>query len=280
MEHRGFVLGMGQILVEGGEVERNLARARAMIADAARRDCQIVVLPECLDCGWTWPGTAEAAQPIPGPHCDALRAAARDGGIYVVAGLAERADDRVYNAAVLISPGGEILIRYRKINELTIAHPYYATGDRLRVVETPLGVLGVNICADNFPDSLVLGHSLARMGCEVLVSPCAWAVDADYDNNAEPYGGIWRESYGTLAKLYDMTVVGVSNVGWLRAGPWEGRKCIGCSLAVGPGGEVAAAGPYGEQAEALIRVEVRPQSREATGTAIAPLLRARGYDGP
>jgi hypothetical protein len=55
-----------------------------------------------------------------------------------------------------------------------------------------------------------------------------------------------------------MTVVGVSNVGWLRAGPWKGRKCIGCSLAVGPGGRVLAQGPYGEAAEAMIPVEIEP----------------------
>ena len=48
----------------------------------------------------------------------------------------------------------------------------------------------------------------------------------------------------------------MSNVGWLTAGPWKGRKCIGRSLAVGPGGEVLALGPYGEGAEELIVIEV------------------------
>jgi hypothetical protein len=52
-----------------------------------------------------------------------------------------------------------------------------------------------------------------------------------------------------------VTVIGVSNVGWLTGGPWKGRKCIGCSLAVGPGG-VLARGAYGEAAEQLVPVEV------------------------
>ena len=32
------------------------------------------------------------------------------------------------------------------------------------------------------------GHALGRMGARLLLSPCAWAVDADHDNAREPYG--------------------------------------------------------------------------------------------
>jgi hypothetical protein len=77
-----------------------------------------------------------------------------------------------------------------------------------------------------------------------------------------------------------MTVIGVSNVGWLSAGPWAGRKCIGASLAVGPGGEILARGPYGESAEALIPVSVDVRPPIARGTGFAGALRARGYTGP
>ena len=85
------------------------------------------------------------------------------------------------------------------------------------------------------------------MGAQVILSPSAWAVDADHDNARDPYGKLWRDSYTELARLYDVTVIGVSNVGPITGGPWAGRKCIGCSLAVGPGGEVLAEGPYGER---------------------------------
>jgi hypothetical protein len=58
------------------------------------------------------------------------------------------------------------------------------------------------------------------------LSPSAWAVDADHDNAREPYGKLWLDAYTELARLYDVTVVGVSNVGRLTGGPWAGRKCI------------------------------------------------------
>ena len=111
---RKFSLGMGQMLVEGGDVEANLRRATHMIQEAARQGCRIVVLPECLDLGWTYPGARELAQPIPGAFSERLCDAARRAQIYVVAGLTERAHDRIYNAAILIDPKGDILLKHRK----------------------------------------------------------------------------------------------------------------------------------------------------------------------
>jgi predicted amidohydrolase len=69
-----FLLGMGQMLVEGGDAAGNLGRAVRMIREAAQRGCHIVVLPECLDLGWTFPGARELAKPIPG---DSVTSSAR-----------------------------------------------------------------------------------------------------------------------------------------------------------------------------------------------------------
>ena len=78
------------MLVEGGQASQNLQRATEMIRRAAEQNCAIVVLPECLDLGWTDPAARELAQPIPGPHSDRLAQAAQQAGLYVVAGLTER----------------------------------------------------------------------------------------------------------------------------------------------------------------------------------------------
>ncbi|MHC4398548.1 MAG: carbon-nitrogen hydrolase family protein [Planctomycetota bacterium] len=273
-------LAMGQLLVEGGKLDDNLQRAVKSIREAASRGRRLIVLPECLDLGWTHPSAAELAQPIPGATSAPLCQAAREAGVYVAAGLTERDGARLYNAAVLIDPSGQILLKHRKINVLAIAQHMYSTGDRLAVAHTPLGTVGLNVCADNFPDSLSLGHTLGRMGAQIILSPCAWAVDADHDPVAEPYGGLWRESYVPLARLYEMPVIGTSNVGWLSEGPWKGRKCIGCSLAVDGRGEIVAEGPYGDGAEALVEVSVELVPRTATGTSIAGMLKRKGYDGP
>ena len=276
-----YKIGMGQMLVTGGEVEENLSRAVAVIEKAAENGCRIVLLPECLDCGWTHPRSSELAEPIPGAYSNRLAKAARDNNIHVVSGLTEKSGEHTYNSALLFSNTGEILLKHRKINVLTIAQDIYSIGDRLGVVHTPLGTIGINICADNFPNSLVFAHSLARMGAQIILSPSAWAVDADHDNIKNPYGGGWRNSYELLAIMYDITVISVSNVGWINAGVWKGRKCIGCSMAVGPpGGKLLAECPYGVEAEHLEVVDVELLPRKVKGTAISEMLKEKGYKSP
>jgi predicted amidohydrolase len=275
-----FRVGMAQILVEGGRPIANVRRAAAAIHTAAELDCRLVVLPECLDFGWTDPSARDLAHSIPGMYFDPLAQAAREANIHVAAGLVERHAGRLFNAAVLIGPHGDLLLHHRKINELDIALDLYTVGDRLGVIQTELGMLGLSICADNFSDSLAIAHVLCRMGAQVILSPSAWAVDADHDNEREPYGKLWLDAYTKLTSLYDVTVIGVSNVGPITGGPWRGRKCIGSSLAMGPGGKVLARGPYGETAEAVVCVEVTPRSPIARGTRVAEELRARGYVGP
>src|SRR5688500_14502271 len=92
-------VGMGQILVEGGRPDENLSRAERMIASAAEAECDVVVLPECMDLGWMDPSARELAEPIPGPRAERLARAARQNKVHVVAGLTEREGERIYNAA-------------------------------------------------------------------------------------------------------------------------------------------------------------------------------------
>ncbi len=277
LKHR---IAMGQMLVEGGKPEANLARAERFIKEAAEKRCRLIVLPECLDFGWTDPSARAHAQPIPGAHSDRLAQAAIENQIFVVAGLVERDGERLYNAAILIDPCGQVLLVHRKINELTVAHDLYSIGDRLAVAETELGTLALSICADNKMDSLVIGHALARMGAQLLLAPSAWALDASHDLVAQPYGEKWRRSYGELGRLYDLPVVGVSNVGWVTDGPWKGRKVVGCSLATNNRGEPIAQAPAGESAEALVIAEIELRQPRVRGTQIPEDLVSRGYTGP
>lgn len=276
----GYRAGLGQILVEGGKPDANLERAVTMIERAASEDCRVVVLPECLDFGWTDPSARQGAQPIPGAHTDRLAEAARAHAIWVVAGLVERSGNKLYNASILLDPEGTIVLHHRKINELDIGLELYSVGDRLQVAETELGTVAIPICADNYWTSRAVGHVLCRMGAQVLLSPSAWAVAPEHDEQTDPYGDDWIPSYTELARLYDTTVLGVSNVGAITAGPWSGRPCIGKSLAVGPGGTILAQGPYGVDAATLVVVDVEPQQPVAAGSAIADALHDRGYDGP
>ncbi len=274
-----FRLAIGQMLVEGGRIRENLKRSERMVSNASRERCQVIVLPECLDVGWTHPSAREFARKIPGETSDRLCKAAKRNNIMVVAGLTERENDRIYNSALLIDPSGRILLKHRKINILKIAQDIYTIGNTLSVAETKFGTIGVNICADNFRNSLAIGHVLARMGAHFIFSPSAWAADPQHDN-IEQAMQEWKRAYSELSKLYEITIVGVSNVGWIEAGPWKGREVIGRSLAVGPNGEVLTEGPCGHDAEALIALNVQAEPRNVKGTDYGQYLKEKGYEGP
>src|SRR5213592_354352 len=144
-------LGLVQMYVEPGDKRANLARAKEMIARAASGGAQVVVLPEAMDCGWTHPSARTLASAVPGGDTfELLSGAARSHRVSVCSGLIERHDERLYNAAVLIDPAGNLLLHHRKLNELDIAHDLYAQGDRLGVAHTPLATFGVMVCADGF----------------------------------------------------------------------------------------------------------------------------------
>ncbi|MCX8155374.1 MAG: carbon-nitrogen hydrolase family protein [Verrucomicrobiae bacterium] len=257
-----FRLAMIQMHVMPGDKAGNLARACHWLREARRQGAEMAVMPEAFTTGWTHPAAREAAEEIPQGETSALLCRmARELGLYVCAGLVERAGDQLYNSAILVHPEGRVLLHHRKINELDIAHELYGLGDRLQVTPTPFGRLGLMICADGFAPGLALSRALGLMGADVILSPCAWAVPADHDPRREPYGRLWRESYGPVAREFGLWIAGVSNVGPITAGPWAGRKCIGSSMLVRPDGEVALQGPYGVEAEALLTATIRVAAR-------------------
>jgi predicted amidohydrolase len=267
---------MGQMLVEGGEPERNLVRAEKMIDDAARAGAHIILLPECLDLGWTHPSALTEAESIPGPRSDRLIAAARRNNVYLCAGLTELDGERVYNSAIFSAPDGTLLHKYRKINELAVGHVYYALGRSLSVIETPIGNIGINICADNYSDSIELGHALARMGAQIILSPSSWTVDYSVTDDHEEYRDKWLKPYLTLASLYNLVIVSVTSVGVIVGGPYEGKKMVGCSLVVGKNG-VMFRGKYNEFAGTLSVVDFEVPPEHEQGTLIGDMLKRKQY---
>ena len=268
-------IGMGQLLVEGGEPDRNLKRAGKMLEEAAEKSCRLVLLPECLDFAWTHPSAKTEAQPIPGPYSDILCKLAKTYNLYLCAGLTERSEDKVYNTAIFISPEGNILLKYRKINVLTVAQDIYSIGETLSVVKTPFGVVGVNICSDNYIDSLDIGHTLARMGAQIILSPSSWTVDYSTVEGDILYGKKWLKPYQTLAVAHDLIVVSATAVGVIVGGVYEGKKMVGCSLAVNKDG-IVAEGKYNEFAGQLVITDITIPPPRALGTAIGESLKMRG----
>lgn len=266
-----FKLALAQMPVVGGQMVRNLSCAADFITRAAKEGADVVLLPEALDCGWCHSSASQCAGSIPdGEACQRLCEAAKTHGIHVCAGLVERDGGKLFNSAVLISAEGEVLLHHRKINELAMAHDLYACGDRLGVVDTPCGTIGLMICADGFAADLAVSRALGLMGAQIILSPCAWAVPPDHNNTEEPYGQLWLDSYGPVAKEFGLWIAGASNVGPITEGEWSGHPCIGCSLVVGPDGKPVLRGPYGVDAAELLLLDIELHASPFRGDGCVP----------
>ncbi len=261
-----FKLALIQMLVEGGRREANLFRAEERVVEAAVNGAKIVVLPEALPLGWTDPSAAAEADAIPdGGTFLFLSRVARENQVYLCSGVVERGGGAVFNSAILLDPEGALLLHHRKLNELAVAHELYGQGDRLGVCRTPLATFGIMICSDAFARGQIVSRTLGLMGAEVILSPCSWAVPADRDQTKDPYGALWLDNYAPVARDFHVWIAGVSNVGVLRSGPWEGRHCIGNSLLINPDGKTALQGSYGPAAEEILYADLEPRPRPARG---------------
>ncbi|MCU0960590.1 MAG: nitrilase family protein [Pirellulaceae bacterium] len=158
-----------------GNKAANLAVMQAFVEEAARREVQLLLFPECCICGY-WhlrrldrAAMLELAEPVPdGPSVRQLCAWSAAHGMTIGAGLVERDDDgRLYNAAVVAMPDGR-WVCHRKLHAFVSEH--LSSGDHFTVFDTPHGWrMAVLICYDNNIIENVRACALA--GAEILLAP-------------------------------------------------------------------------------------------------------------
>ncbi len=258
-------IGMAQLLVEGGEHERNFERAAKLIREAKQQQCDLVLLPETIDFAWTHPSALIESQPIPGPFAQHFQQLATELNIWLCLGLTERVNQKNYNSALLIDNLGEIQLKYHKINLLEVEFPFYEVGQKLEVVSTPFGKIGINICADNYIHSLHNAHMLARMGAQLILSPSSWTVDHFVTEEMDPYKEKWIKPLSAIASCYHIPLISTTSVGYIVGGPYEGKKMVGCSLAVDESG-ILAEGTFNEFAGELTVVDISLKQPTKKGT--------------
>ena len=171
------------------EIEANLAAAAHHLAEAARQGALLAALPENFAFMGRDSGDKRAvAEPDgAGRIQNFLADTARRLKIWVVGGtipLRQEVDGRVAAACLVYDSEGQRAARYDKIHLFDVDVPgsseshresaHTVPGHEPRVVDTPVGKLGLAVCYDmRFPE---LFRVLSRQGADLFVVPAAFTV--------------------------------------------------------------------------------------------------------
>jgi formamidase len=110
-------------------------------------------------------------EPIPGPVSDRLCELARSLNRWLIPGSMYEVDgDKLYNTALVISPQGEIIRKYRKMFPWLPYEDGVTPGNEFCVFDIPdVGRFGLCICYDMwFPE---VARTLVWQGAEVILQP-------------------------------------------------------------------------------------------------------------
>ena len=176
-------------MASGTNVSANLIEVSRQIVSAAQDGAKLIVLPE----NFAIMGMDDADQVKiaenegSGQIQDFLSEQAKKNNVWLIAGtipLKSNNENKVYAACLVYNEKGEQISRYDKIHlfdvHLEITSETYKesetieAGNKVVVVDTPFGKIGLAICYDlRFPE---LFRQLVLQGAEIIVVPSAFTA--------------------------------------------------------------------------------------------------------
>jgi deaminated glutathione amidase len=162
-------VGLAQLAVLNNKTEGNLARAEQLVKQAASDGCQLVVLPEAFVTGLNLPNCRKIATSVPGPLTSWLSTLAASQQVWLAAGVLEQDAESIYSSAVLIDGEGQLVDVYRRSVIYDLESHFIASGSGCRVVDSPIGRIGLVLGYDiQFPEVL---RGMFAERVEIVICP-------------------------------------------------------------------------------------------------------------
>jgi nitrilase len=270
------------------DIEKSLSRAIELIAEAARRQAQLVVFPEAWLPGYpAWLNVCrdvsvagyapmkriyaqlqEQSILVPGRVTAVLAEAARRYKLTLVMGVQERVGDGIargtlYNTVLTFGPGGELLNRHRQLsplhNEKLIWSP--GGGEGIRPVATPIGPLGTSIGSEHWMP--MVRQALHLGGEEIHVA--LWSAVGEMNQIASRHyameGRCFVISAGGIMRTQDLPRE--LELSAQYAGNPPEFLLDGGSAVIGPDGRYVAGPTFGSEVILLARINLE-RIREET----------------
>lgn len=267
-----------QVECDVGDAAENLARAGALVEQAACRGARVVVLPELTSGGYVltedlW----NTAEPFDGVTVSWLARTAGRLGVYLGTSFLEADGRDFYNTFVLATPRGDIAGRVRKNPPASAEAYFFRAGNDSHVIHTELGRIGVGICYEALLHERVA--ELFRASVDLLLLPMSagtpMAVFPIRRKDADAYDGMLRQLAAHHAKALGVPVVMANKCGPLVTAlpgmmPMQRTSFPGLStIADSDGAVVSQLGR--EQGVACAEVTLDPERK----AAVAPQAHGR-----
>ena len=243
------VVAVAQIEPIIGETERNVDKSLEFCVRAADQEAKLIVLPELCNTGYTFSSRDEAnalAEPVPeGPTAMAWLEFCRDSGAYIVAGITEEDNGKLFNSSVVLGPRGHVGT-FRKLHLWNRENLFFEPGDRgCPVFHLPFGRIATFICYDGwFPE---LYRLATIQGADLLCVPTNWVPIPGQAEGQQAMANIL-----CMANAHSNSVfIAAAD----RVGVERGQPFVGQSLIVAPTGWPVA-GPASEDKEELLIADI------------------------
>ena len=253
--------------------QENIDKAIDYITKAAKAHADIAVLPEMFNCPYSNLYFADYAEEAAGETYNALSAAAKENGIYVVGGsMPEKDGEKVYNTSFVFNRKGEQIARHRKAHLFDIdvkggqrffESETFTAGNEVTVFDTEFGTMGLCICFDiRFPE---LCRLMALKGAKVMFAPSA------FNMTTGPLH--WETLFKTRAVDNQYFTVGVS--------PARNEKGVyvayGNTIAVDPWGKIIYRAD-GEEAMEILDIDLGEVEQVREQLPLLSALRRNMYE--
>ena len=202
----------------------NIARAEALVREAAGQGAQIVLLPELFErpyfCQERRYDYLDYALPVSeNPAVARMQTVAKELSLVIPVSFYERDGNSQYNSVAMIDADGSLLGVYRKTHipdDHFYQEKFYFTpgNSGFRVFETRYGRVGVGICWDQwFPEA---ARAMALLGADIILYPTAIGSEPILLTDSMPH---WRRTMQGHAAANIIPVVAANRVGEERVTP-------------------------------------------------------------
>jgi len=190
-------VGLIQFEPKLGKLTENISTLQCLLEKAHEAD--LIVLPELSNSGYNFESREQAfelSEEIKsGDYAEFLSAQAKKNNIFIVSGINERSENRLFNSSILVGPKG-LIGTYRKIHLFMNEKDIFEKGDlELKVFDIGFCKTGMLICFDwIFPE---VWRILALKGADIICHPSNLVLP--YAQQAVPVHGMINRTFNITA---------------------------------------------------------------------------------